>query len=149
MDPVFFRNIENVRTPVTLRFTTPFRVLRMALLFIVAMFLPVIIALFLNGFDFERLELGGSAMWFCIAVPTVPVILLKYGIVQLYERPWVYIRRPDGKLKRYREKHHVQIDKETVKTVLRVLFVPPVSLAVWFGILSFFVMCYLTAFGFD
>ena len=33
--------------------------------------------------------------------------------------------------------------------VLRALFVPPVSLAVWFGILSFCVMCYLTAFGFD
>lgn len=149
VDPVFFRNIENVRTPVTLRFTTPFRVLRMALLFIVAMFLPVIVALFLNGFDFERLELGGSAVWFCIAVPTVPVILLKYGIVQLYERPWVYIRKPDGKLKRYREKHHVEIDKGTVKEILRIVFIPPASLAVWFGIISFFVMCYLTAFGFD
>ena len=149
VDPVFFRTIEGGRVPVTLRFTTPFRVLRMALLFIVAMFLPVIVALFLNGFDFARLELGGSAVWFCIAVPTGPIILLKFGIVQLYERPWVYIRRPDGKLKRYREKHRIQIDRETVKTVLQVLFVPPVSLAVWFGIISFFVMCYLTAFGFD
>ncbi len=148
-DPIFLRQVDGVLRPVALRFTTPYRVLRMALLAVVALFLPVIIALFLNGFDFGRLELGGSAVWFCIAVPTVPIILLKYGIVQLYERPWVYTFTPDGKKKRHKEKLDLHISKSTVKEILRVIFVPPASLAVWFAIISFCVMCYLTAFGFD
>ena len=148
-DPIFLRQVDGVLRPVALRFTTPYRVLRMALLAVVALFLPVIIALFLNGFDFGRLELGGSAVWFCIAVPTVPIILLKYGIVQLYERPWVYTFTPDGKKKRHKEKLDLHISKSTVKEILRVIFVPHASLAVWFAIISFCVMCYLTAFGFD
>ena len=146
-DPVFLRKVDGEIRPVILRFTTPWRLLRMAVLAGVALFLPVIVALFLNGFDFERLELGGSAVWFCIAVPIVPVYLLKFGVVSLYERPWVYILKPNGKKQRVREK--VQIDKDIVKTVLKAIFVPPISLAVWFGIISFCVMCYLTAFGFD
>ncbi len=148
-DPVFLRNIDGVRQPVLLRFTTVPRVLKMVLLAAVALFLPVIVALLLNGFDFGRLELGGSAVWFCIAVPTVPIILLKYGVVQLYERPLVYPLTEKGKKKRYRPKRELHIDKATVLSILRVVFVPPASLAVWFAIISFFVMCWLTAFGFD
>ena len=147
--PVFFENIEGKRQPVVLRFTTPARVLKLAVLCVVALFLPVIIALLLNGFDFERLELGGSAVWFCIMVPVVPVYLVKFGIVELYERPWIYLLQKNGKKKRYKKKYGFKITKDMVKTVLRVLFVPPASLGIWFGIASFFVMCYLTAFGFD
>ncbi|MBR2578012.1 MAG: hypothetical protein IKE38_03675, partial [Erysipelotrichaceae bacterium] len=69
VEPVFFEKINGKEEAVKLRFTTPSRVIRMALLCLVALFLPVIIALFLNGFDFKRLELGGSAVWFCIMVP--------------------------------------------------------------------------------
>ena len=57
----------------------------MILLSIVALFLPVIIALFLTGFDFQKINLGGSAVWFCIAVPVVPIYLLKFGIVELHD----------------------------------------------------------------
>jgi hypothetical protein len=51
-DPVFLRKVDGEVRPVILRFTTPWRLLRMAVLAVVALFLPVIVALFLNGFDF-------------------------------------------------------------------------------------------------
>ena len=147
--PAFFETLDGKREHVKLVFSSFRRRLRTALLAVIALFLPVIVALFLNGFDFARLELGGSAVWFCIMVPVVPIYLLKFAVVELYERPWIYLISEDGKKKRYRPKSERRITGETVKTVLRALFVPPVSLAVWFCILSFCVMCYLTAFGFD
>ena len=119
----------------------------MILLSIVALFLPVIIALFLTGFDFQKINLGGSAVWFCIAVPVVPIYLLKFGIVELHDRPWIYILSKDGKKKRYRPKPNPDDIKDIVFGFLRALIIPPISLAVWFGIISFFVMVYLTAGG--
>ena len=145
-DPVFFEKLDGEYWPVTLKFTTPFRILRMALLCMIALFLPVIVALLLNGFDFQKLNLGGSAVWFCIAVPVVPIYLLKFGIVELYDKPLIYTSE-NGRLKRYRKKFTV--DKDLLRIILRGLFVPPLSIAVWIGILVFFVMCYLTAFGFE
>ena len=147
--PVFFEKIEGVLKPVMLRFTSPLRIAQTAALALVVLFLPVIIALFLNGFDFKRLELGGSAVWFCIAVPVVPIYILKTARIELYERPWIYILNPDGTKKRYRKKYDFKISSDTVMAVLGFTFIPPGCLAVWFGILSFCVMCYLTAFGFD
>ncbi len=143
--PVFFWNIRGEQKEVVLRFTTPRRVLKLVVLCLVVLFFPVIIALFINGFDFSRLFLGGSAVWFCIFVPVVPIYLLKFGIVELYDNPWIYLVKENGRLKRYKEKHGFHISKEMVFAVLRAVFVPPVSLAVWFGIISFFVMVYLTA----
>lgn len=147
--PVFYETLDGRPTWVKLVFSSPLRKARMMLLAVLALFLPVIIALFLNGFDFQRLTLGGSAVWFCIAVPTVPIYLLKFGVISLYENPWIYILQPDGKTKRYRPKQTRKPVGETIRTILTVLFVPPLSLAVWFGIICFCVMCYLTAFGFD
>ena len=147
-EPVFIEKIDGLDQPVVLRFAGPLRILRMVLLCLLVIFLPVIIALCLNGFDFARLELGGSAVWFCIMVPVVPVYLLKFGIVELYERPWVYLVNPDGTLTRYRKKHSFRITREMVKTALRALIIPPASLGIWFAILCFCMICYLTAFGF-
>ena len=147
--PVFFEKIEGVIKPVILKFTSPLRIAQTAALALVALFLPVIIALFLNGFDFARLELGGSAVWFCIAVPVVPIYILKSARIELYEHPWIYLLNPDGSTKRYHKKYDVKVNKDTVMTVLGVTFLPPGCLAVWFAILAFCVMCYLTAFGFD
>ena len=142
-DPIFLRQVDGVLRPVALRFTTPYRVLRMALLAVVALFLPVIIALFLNGFDFGRLELGGSAVWFCIVVPTLPVYILKFAIEELYDRPWIYVIQEDGRRKRYRKKREpIGIDWHMV---LSALFVPPYCLGTWFAIISFITMVYLTA----
>ena len=130
-----------------MKFTTPVRVIRMILLSVIALFLPVIVALILTGFDFRRINLGGSAVWFCIAVPVVPIYLLKFGVVELYDRPWIYTVSKDGKKKRYRKKPELKNIKSAFLRLLEFLFIPPASLAVWFGIISFFVMVYLTAGG--
>ena len=147
--PVFFEKLDGKTQPVQLRFSSPRRTLKTIILALLTLFLPVIIALLLNGFDFARLELGGSAAWFCITVPVVPIYILKFSRIELYERPWIYLLREDGTKKRYRRKPDLRISWETLRSILRAVFVPPVSLAVWFGIISFCVMCYLTAFGFD
>ncbi len=147
--PVFFETLDGREQPVQLVFSSFRRKLRTALLALVVLFLPVIIALFLNGFDFERLTLGGSAVWFCIMVPVIPIYVLKFSVIELYERPWIYTVTERGKRKRRREKHRLKKSGITGRDVLRVLFVPPVSLAVWAGIVCFCIMCYLTAFGFD
>ncbi len=146
--PVFFENIEGRMLPVMLRFTSPLRIAQTAAISLTALFLPVILALFINGFDFQRLELGGSAVWFCIAVPVVPIYILKFARIDLYEHPWIYLLNPDGTKKRYRKKRDIKISRDTVMTLLGFTFIPPGCLAVWFGILSFIVMVYLTAFGF-
>ena len=63
-----------------------------------------VIALFINGFNFKLLNLGGSAVWFCVAVPLAPVFLVKYGRIELYGNPWVYIIDENGKKHRHKEK---------------------------------------------
>ena len=146
--PVFLMELDGEKKPVRLKFTTPFRVLRMIFLCVVALFLPVILALVINGFDFNKLELGGSAVWFCIAVPVVPIYLLKFGIVELHDNPWIYIKDKNGQEKRYHKKNSIRFGT-VMKYILKALFVPPACFAVWFGIAAFLTMVYLTAFGFD
>ena len=119
----------------------------MGLLAILVIFLPVVIALLLNGFDFQRLDLGGSAVWFCIFVPVVPIYVLKFGVIELYERPLIYLLQEDGKKKRYHEPVDWKEVGTTVLELLKYLFIPPACLAVWLAIASFCVICYLTAFG--
>ena len=145
--PVFFLPVDGKEQPVDLKFTSPVRVLRMILLTVTALFLPVILALILTGFNFSKINLGGSAVWFCIAVPVVPIYLWKFGIVELHDRPWIYTVSEDGKKRRYRKRWRPRITRTTVHSVLRALFVPPLSLAVWFGILGFITIVYLTAGG--
>lgn len=147
--PVFFESIEGQKLPVMLRFTSPLRIAQTAALALVVLFLPVILALLINGFNFRQLELGGSAVWFCIFVPVVPIYLLKFARVELYEHPWIYILYADGSKQRYRKKREWKINGSDVLSALGFAFIPPGCLAVWFGIISFFVMVYLTAFGFD
>ena len=147
--PVFFETLEGKQQQVQLVFSSFRRKLRTALLSLSILFLPVIIALFLNGFDFGRLELGGSAVWFCIMVPVIPIYILKFAVIERYERPWIYVVSENGSRKRYRKKSGVRINRDVVRAILRGLIVPPVSLGVWFAILCFCTMCYLTAFGFD
>lgn len=147
--PVFFKTLNGKREEVVIRFSSPLRFAGMILMALTVLFLPVIIALFLNGFHFSQLELGGSAVWFCIFVPVTPILLLKFGRIELYDRPWIYIVSQDGKKSRYREKRDLMISKKDIAiTVLTLLFKPPICFAVWFGIACFCTMCYLTAFGF-
>ena len=98
--PVFFQNYLGEEKLVEYDFASIKRLFPMYLTGFVVLFLPVICALFLNGFDFQKLTLGGSAVWFCIFVPTVPIYLLKYAYVTLYNSPWIYIINEDGSKKR-------------------------------------------------
>ena len=146
--PVFFSKVDGLWQPVRLKFATPGRIILMLLLSAVVLFLPVIIALFLNGFDFRGIHLGGSAVWFCIMVPVVPIYVLKPGIVDLYEKPWIYIKTGNGKkYRRYRVKPNPGDIRDCIKTVLRVLIIPPLCFGVWLAVICFCVICYLTAFG--
>lgn len=150
-DPVFMRRLDKEEVPVTYIFRSPARILSMIMLSIVTIFLPVIIALFINGFDFERLTLGGSAVWFCITVPTVPIMLIRLGFQELYNTPWIYIVSENGEKKRYKkgrgEKNIGKVIWKNVKIALGALLIPPVCLLTWFILASFGVMVYLTAFG--
>ena len=146
--PVFFETINGKREEVILRFSSPARFAGMILAALVVLFLPVIVALFLNGFHFSQLDFRGSAVWFCIFVPVIPIYLLKFGGIELYNRPWIYRVSQDGKKERYKKKKGPEISKKEIAlSILVLLFKPPICLAVWFGIASFCTMCYLTAFG--
>ena len=148
VEPIFIGEVRGQTVPVTLRLYPPARILKIFLLTFVALFFPVIIASFFTGFDFSRLNLGGSAVWFCIAVPVIPIYLLKFGVVDLRENPWIYYRNASGKLRRYRgEKIKPAEPLFTFKDVLKVMFVPPASLLFWFCVAGFITMIYLTAGG--
>ena len=140
-------NINGYRVPVEIRFTTPLRVLRAFAITFGVVFLPVIFALLINGFDLGRLNLGGSAVWFCISVPLSPVLLVKYGRMDIYDNPWIYLIDEKGKKKLYRQKRN-PIQKEDIKEFLEVFFTPPLLWVSLVMILLFCTMVYLTAFGF-
>ncbi|MBP5469983.1 MAG: hypothetical protein J6Z11_12155 [Candidatus Riflebacteria bacterium] len=98
--PVFFLKYLGEEKLVEYDFASIKRVFPMYLTGFVVLFLPVICALLINGFNFQKLTLGGSAVWFCIFVPTVPIYLLKYAYVTLYSSPWIYLINEDGSKKR-------------------------------------------------
>jgi hypothetical protein len=143
--PVFMRDIEGTQRPVKIVFASPARIAELLITGIAAIFLPVIFALFLNGFDFARLDLRGSAIWFIIAVVIVPTYILKFGIVQLYERPRVYLLSENGALTRYRKKP----DKTKVSRTIKDMLAPPFCFIILISLALFCFMVYATAFGFD
>ena len=149
-EPVFMHTLDGVETPVSYTFRSIYRTLWMAVLSLVVIFFPVIIALFVNGFDFKRLTLSGSAVWFCITVPVTPIYLIRFGLQWIYENPWIYIFTEDGKRRLYRKKMNISFKKvlKFIPTILSLYFVPPICLLTWFATASMIVMIYLTAFGF-
>ena len=102
----------------------------------------------INGFDFSMLNLGGSAVWFCLAVPLAPVFLIKYGRMDIYDNPWVYLIDENGKKKRYREKKDPKEIKENM-LLIKDCFTPPLLWGTLLMIALFCTMVYLTAFGFQ
>ncbi|MCR5481211.1 MAG: hypothetical protein K6F52_00230 [Clostridia bacterium] len=146
--PLFFMNIDGKREAVELKFTTVYRLVRMLAAAVIVNFFPVIIALCINGFDFAKLYLPGAVIWFCITVPLTPVVLIKFGRIDLYDNPWIYKIDEEGKKKRYKKPFKIGYSAgDIVKTTLKILFKPPGSIAVWFGILCFGMTIYMTAFG--
>ncbi|MBO7402839.1 MAG: hypothetical protein J6U10_07600, partial [Lachnospiraceae bacterium] len=144
--PIFYMNLVGRRQEVEIRFTTLYRVIRALVITFAVVFLPVIIALLINGFNFSVLNLGGSAVWFCITVPLSPVFLIKYGRMDIYDNPWIYLVDENGKKKRYKRKRSEKDWKDTKLFILEWLK-PPL---LWFTLLMIFLFCsmvYLTAFG--
>ena len=117
---------------------------------IVTIFLPVIIALFLNGFDFQKLNLLGSGIWFLIAVPIVPVYLVRFGIQWLYENPHVYIYNEKGERKRYRKTGGISLTGvgKIIPGIIASLILPPICFISWFLLACAIATVYFTAFGF-
>ncbi len=146
--PLFFMNINGRWETVEIKFTSFLRVARMFLIAFVVMFLPVIIALFLNGFHFSQLNLAGSAVWFCLAVPLTPILLIKYGRIELYYNPWIYIVGENGKKTRYKPKKEKLFSSDEIKEIIVACLKPPALFLTLFVVFVFISMCYLTAFGF-
>ncbi len=146
-NPVFRQKLGGKEVAVTYTFRSVERLLRMLLLGITVIFLPVIIALLINGFDFERLTLSASAAWFLLTVIVVPIYLVRFGIQWLYDRPLIYTITEDGKKKRYRKPNEIK-SKKVLGHIAEALFIPPLCFATWFAIVALITMIYLTAFGF-
>ena len=144
--PVFFMNIAGKIQEVEIRFTTVLRVIRALAITLAVVFLPVILALIINGFNFSILNLGGSAVWFCIAVPLAPVFLIKYGRMDIYDNPWIYVIGENGQKKRYKPKHD-NVDMREMIDFIKEWFKPPLLWLTLFILLLFGTMVYLTAFG--
>ena len=145
--PVFYMNLNGRKQEVELRFTTGLRVIRALAITFGVIFLPVILALIINGFNFSQLELGGSAVWFCLTVPLAPFFLVKYGRMDIYDNPWIYIIGENGKKKLYREKFDPLVIRD-IKDFVIDFFKPPFLWLSLFLIALFCSMVYLTAFGF-
>lgn len=146
--PVFKHVLDGREWVVTYTFRSVARTLRMILLGLTAIFFPVMIALLVNGFDFSRLYLQGSAVWFCIAVPLVPIIFIKYGIQSLYESPLIYIISENGKKRRYRKKSGIK-GKDVLNFTKEALFSVPICFLTWFAVFVFVMTIYFTAFGME
>ena len=142
--PEFCMPIDGKDRAVTLRFTTPLRLLEMVLSPLAAVFLPVILAFLLNGFDYHGLTIGGAAVWLCIWVPLAPVFLLKWGRLELYEHPVVYYRDDSGRCRRYRKRKDPL--KERLKDVLdtvKAFVFSPMIFAILFLLIVLIINTYL------
>lgn len=131
--PEFYMPIDGQDRAVTLKFTTPLRVLRMVLLGLVTVFLPLILGFLFNGCSVHGLTIGGAAVWMCIAVPLTPVFLIKYGRLELYQHPLIYYRTDEGRRKRYRMSKKPR--KEALADILdtvKVFVFSPIGLVILF-----------------
>ena len=140
VEPVFFENVDGVRTPVEIRFTTPGRTIRGLLLGLAVLALPMLIAFVLNGFSVQGLHPEGSAVWLCIFVVVVPAYLIKMGRIDIYENPYVYVTDEQGR----RRKVKTESRTATVGGIVGALFSPSL-IAAGLALLLFLVMgVYLT-----
>ncbi len=141
--PLFFENVDGVRTQVDIRFTTPWRAARAIALTLAAPALPLLIAFVLNGLSTRGLHPEGSAVWLCIFVPVAIAYLIKMGRIDIYENPLVYVTDEQDR----RRKIKTESRTATVGQVIQVLFSPSLAL-VALGLMGTLAMCvYLTLGG--
>ena len=140
VEPLFFESVNGVRTPVSIRFTTPWRVFKMVLLASAVVFLPAIIAFVLNGFSSSGLRIEGGAVWMCVFVPLVVTFFVKAGRIDVYENPYVYAADGQGRWKRVKTPRRL----EGIRDTLGVLFTPPLVFVVLVLALFLVMGVYLT-----
>ena len=140
VEPLFFENVNGVRTQVHIRFTSVWRVCKMVLLGLAIATLPILVAFVLNGLSIEGLQPSGSAVWLCIFVPVVPAYLVKMGRIDIYENPYVYTVDEQGR------KHRVKTESRTVtvRDVASAVFSPGLWAAAAAFVLFFVMSVYLT-----
>ena len=152
-EPMFERELgKDKKEKVYYRFCPPGRMTKMVLTSLIITLFPILAALVINGFNFNRLDVKASGIWFLITFIVVPVYLIRGAVQWLYESPYIYDRDKNGKLKR-----RTLLDKwrkldgrekwENIKFVIGALVVPPISLIVWFVIFIIAASVYFTAFG--
>ncbi len=145
--PVFFHKVYDEEKPVEYVFYSFFRLFPIYFAGFVLLFLPVILALLLNNFDFQKLTLSGSAIWFCIFVPVVPTYLLKFVHVNnLYDSPLIYIIKENGKRERYGE-NSISIFK-AFNYISDLASEQYGCFVIGFLVLMLFTNTYITAFGY-
>lgn len=148
-EPVFTQVLDGKKTQVSYTFYSFKRMVSMVVTSLLVIFCPVLIALVVNGFDFQRLDLAGSAVWFLITVPTVPIYLIRFGIQWLYENPQIFVLKEDGRRVPLRKTRKYSF-KDVVKvlaSILGFLIVPPYCFISWLVLGSLGCMIYFTAFG--
>ena len=135
VEPLFFEDVDGERTQVRIRFTTVTRTIKMLALGIAVIFAPVIVAFVLSGFNYQSLDIAGSAVWLCIFVPVVPAYYIKMGRIDIYENPYVYRIDENGREHKVRTKSRTT----TVTDVVKALFSPGLIVA-GLALVLFFVM---------
>lgn len=143
VEPMFFEDIDGERTRVRIRFTSAWRTIKMIALGLVVMFLPVIVAFVLSGFDYQNLDVAGSAVWLCIFVIVVPAYFIKMGRIDIYENPYVYRIDENGRSHKVRMKSRTV----TVLDVVKALFSPGFIVAGLTLVLFFVMSVYLVMGG--
>lgn len=143
-EPLFFEQIDGRRTPVMLRFVTPMKLFWMTVGAALVLLSPIIIALFINGFDVDRLAIPAAIPWFTLMGPLLPILLMKFGIRDARSNPAVYIIRENAGLQRYRAGGG---PKEFFKRLIFVLLFPPTYLAIALSVLVFLLLIQIIAFG--
>ena len=96
----FFADLGQGPVPVEVKFFTPWRIIKTALILLAVVFLPVLIAIpiqILRGGSIADIQIGYGAAWYCI--PGFFTILAAGGLAKamMYGEPLYFVKLPNGK----------------------------------------------------
>lgn len=100
VDPVFIETIGKSEVPVHVRFWTPARIAKWALLLVLWNVFPLILGCIWAGFNFAQMWPEGNCIWMLVSVPTTFVFMFKLGQIDIYDSPELYRVLKDGSHKR-------------------------------------------------
>lgn len=96
----FFADLGQGSVPVEIKFFTPWRIIKTALILLAVIFLPVLFAIpiqMLRGESIADIQIGYGAAWYCI--PGFFTILAAGGLAKamMYGEPLYFVKLPNGK----------------------------------------------------